>query len=394
MILKVKFFNVFFVFLSRWSIGSKKRGIIYFFRIINPKLYLHFVKEKKHLFKNNFDLIRLIACIQVLLLHHIAFFKLKDISTLDLIESGIWNFPGVNIFFIISGYLIFQSLERNDAVFFLKKRFLRLFPALIVCFILTVLLLFGFRALTIKEFLSFEFVKWTAAQLTFFQFYNPDIVRDFGFSPPNGALWTISVEIQFYLFIATLWYFFLKNRTLRTKNLILITLFVLSAAYNYFFNTYLLAEGLAYKLSFVFFLSYLYFFMAGAFFYINRDILITKLKGKALFWILCFIIATCLLNYFELRYYRYVFNGLSLAMLILLCGLVFSIAFTKVNLSQKLLKGNDVSYGIYIYQMPVLNLFFHLQKNTEPIQFLLSFAICIMMGILSWYLVEKNFLKR
>ncbi|WP_461485644.1 acyltransferase family protein, partial [Pedobacter sp.] len=355
--------------------------------------YLHPVKDVRD-HRNNFDLIRLIAALQVLLLHHLAFFQFLDNDSTKLLERFIWNFPGVNVFFIISGYLIFQSLERNSLKLFIEKRFKRIYPALIICFFLTILLLLYFNSLSFKDVLSLDFGKWIVAQLTIFQFYNPEIVRDFGFSPPNGALWTISVELQFYLFVAILWYFLLKKIDKWKRNTILIICFIISALYNYLFNKYLHPDSLAHKLSFVFVLSYLYFFIAGALVYLNRTFFIKIFKGKALLWILIFISFGFVLDHFQIMYYRYVFNGLSFIMLVLLVGLVFSIANTRPSLSGKILKGNDISYGIYIYQMPFINLFFHLHLNTKPYQFALSLGLCVIFGFFSWFAIEKKVLKR
>lgn len=351
---------------------------------------------KRHIgsHENNFDLLRLFAAVQVLLLHHIAFFSANSESTYGLIDRIIWNFPGVNIFFIISGYLIFQSLERNNILIFAKKRIKRIYPALFACFIFTVLMLILFNSLNTLEIFSFDFAKWVLAQLTVFQFYNPDIIRDFGFGPPNGALWTISVEIQFYIFIMILWHWVLVKKSIKTQNIVLALVFVVSGAYNYLFNTYLSPNGFAYKLSFVLVLPYLYFFATGGFIYINREFFIPKLKGKAFLWIVFFIVTCLLSDHFQIRYHRYVFNGLSFFMLVLLTGLIFSIAYTNMCLSKRILKGNDISYGIYIYQMPVINLFYQLKYNTNIPQFLLSVSVCIILGALSWFLIEKKILKR
>lgn len=351
------------------------------------------MKANENLYDNNFDLLRLLAAIQVLVLHHLAFFTHSTYSY-KTIESLIWNFPGVNVFFLISGYLIFQSIERNSLATFAIKRIKRIYPALVVCFILTLVLLISFNSLNSKEIFSLDFLRWIFAQLTIFQFYNPDLVRDFGFGPPNGALWTISIEIQFYILIAGLWYWLLKNKSKRLQNIILVVLFIISATYNCLFHTYLLSDSLAYKLSFNFILSYLYFFITGILVYINKDWCISKVKGRAFWWLISFIAVCFLLAHFQIRYQRYVFNSISFFMLILLTGLVFSIAYTKASISRKILVGNDISYGIYIYQMPIINLFFHLKYNTSFYSLLLSIAICIVMGILSWVLIEKPMLKR
>jgi peptidoglycan/LPS O-acetylase OafA/YrhL len=57
---------------------------------------------------NNFDLIRILAASQVLLVHQFNSFKVNmgDLTFVTL-------FPGVPIFFFISGYLVAISYERS-----------------------------------------------------------------------------------------------------------------------------------------------------------------------------------------------------------------------------------------------------------------------------------------
>ncbi len=62
---------------------------------------------------NNFDLIRLLAAIQVVFRH--TFYKYDFQSEiLNFIKELILAFPGVPIFFMVSGFLIYWSFDRNS----------------------------------------------------------------------------------------------------------------------------------------------------------------------------------------------------------------------------------------------------------------------------------------
>ena len=54
-------------------------------------------------------------------------------------------------------------------------------------------------------------------QLTLFQFFTPDALRDFGYGCPNGSLWTIPVEIEFYILIPLILIMMGKKISTNTK---------------------------------------------------------------------------------------------------------------------------------------------------------------------------------
>src|SRR6185369_4980197 len=116
--------------------------------------------------ENNFDLIRLFAAFEVLLGHGIKHLELTPLNPVLNITAF---FPGVLMFFTISGFLIFASFDRNNN---LKKyfynRFLRLYPALGLCFIITVILIVSFDIIHVKDLSKPTMLKWSLAQVTFF----------------------------------------------------------------------------------------------------------------------------------------------------------------------------------------------------------------------------------
>ena len=81
-------------------------------------------------------------------------------------------------------------------------------------------------------------------------------------------------------------------------------------------------------------------------------------------------------------------NLLNVMSIVLVAMLTVSMAFTASNLSSRLLRTNDISYGLYIYHAPVMNLLIAHQLTGHR-AFLLFIATTFVMAILSWQLVEK-----
>ena len=79
--------------------------------------------------RNSLNFIKLIAAIQVFLQHAPIHMDVAYLPNYFRPFYGMFN--GVPIFFIISGFLIWKSIERTDKIStFLKKRLFRLYPEL------------------------------------------------------------------------------------------------------------------------------------------------------------------------------------------------------------------------------------------------------------------------
>src|SRR5690606_1272838 len=88
--------------------------------------------------ENNFDLIRLLAALQVAVLHVLYYLspQWRDHAPFQLLAV----FPGVPIFFFISGFLISRAYERASSTRnYARNRALRIFPALHVCVLLNLI---------------------------------------------------------------------------------------------------------------------------------------------------------------------------------------------------------------------------------------------------------------
>ena len=152
---------------------------------------------------NNFDLIRLFAALEVAVHHTLHHFKLTDHW---LYHSTSW-LPGVPIFFFVSGFLISKSYENNSRIVeYGRNRALRIYPALVLCTILAVASAFMTGYLATQSWGIPEFLAWIASQVTIVQFFSPEFMRGFGSGVLNGSLWTVTVELQFYVLIPCIYW--------------------------------------------------------------------------------------------------------------------------------------------------------------------------------------------
>jgi peptidoglycan/LPS O-acetylase OafA/YrhL len=160
---------------------------------------------------NNFDALRLLFAFAVVLFHIAV---LTAIPALAPARPALAQAAelGVQGFFVISGYLVYGSYERTRSVRrYFEKRARRLYPAyaaIVLLMALTALIYFT-RS---PEALA-HVGRYLAANLAFANFLEPTLPSMFPGHPSeavNGALWTIKIEVGFYLAVPIL--AFLLNR--------------------------------------------------------------------------------------------------------------------------------------------------------------------------------------
>lgn len=334
--------------------------------------------------QNNFDLIRLLAASQVLASHSIKNIGLISEPVWALVRNIIGQFPGVPIFFIISGFLITKSLDEkhNNIKKYIINRILRVYPALWCCFCITIIVLWGLGILHLKLIKTPNFVTWVISQLTLFQGYNPDIFSGFGKGVPNGPLWTISVELFFYILMPFV-YFIVKTRS-KIKYIILVIIFGISY-YSYIYLYYgIRKDFILFWPFYKTFVPHFWLFLIGALIYLQINRLYSFFKGKVFYWLIIYITITVIFKYFTIEEKFIIIHRIVLACF------VMSIAFSGRSIANKLLNGRDLSYGLYIYHMLVINVFIFLGWINQPIYLIYIVLISYLLSYLSWVLIEKK----
>lgn len=146
------------------------------------------MQEKRSIEELNY--IRGVAAIFVMLFHYTSRYPelFNGINTNGWISLS-WGSAGVNVFFLLSGFLtVYTMKEDMPANVYIKKRAKRLYPEYWICLIFTTLILFVLNPSL--------FVGWKAffVNLTMFQGF-------VGVPNVDGVYWTLAYELRFYLFI-------------------------------------------------------------------------------------------------------------------------------------------------------------------------------------------------
>jgi peptidoglycan/LPS O-acetylase OafA/YrhL len=297
------------------------------------------------------------------------------------------GYIGVDIFFVISGYIITMQINKEMELGkfrlseFYKRRIKRLFPALFI--VVLCCFAFAFFVFSPEKLMRFSY----SSAYSILSVQNFFLVNELGyfdsdsFQKPLLHIWSLSVEEQFYLFWPILLIFlrpFHKNKTIF---LIVVVSFVASvyvskinSNYSFYmlpFRTYELAIGaLAYFLS--------------------TNIFIKRNISK--------------LNFLS---YPIIFFVLALASslqekssLLLIVFFSFILVFLRGNVLLRnfyLGQVGNISYSLYLIHWPLL--VFYLQfnvKNIEEVSLLEKLVlifISFLLSFFSYYFIEQKFRK-
>ena len=325
---------------------------------------------------NNFDFLRLFFSFLVVIGHTIILSEQPELQ--NNFFAAMPNYS-VFCFFIISGYLIFSSFERLANIKqYAFDRAKRILPAYFFVVIFFAFFLFFFSPLSAADYFSANWFKYLGANLVFLNFLQPCIDSLFTnqfICAVNGSLWTIKVEIMFYLFIPFL-AFAIRKMRLSHKNVILISLYILSTIYFYFMSKYnysVLAKQ---------FPGCLNYFVVGILLNLNKDFFTKNIN--------ILLLPAIITVYLEKAVFmETIFTPFALGIAI------FWFAYLKIPL-KNFGKYGDFSYGMYLIHFPIIQIFVAkgFYKNDPYIGFLASTVLILVLAILIWNFIEKPFLTK
>jgi peptidoglycan/LPS O-acetylase OafA/YrhL len=303
---------------------------------------------------------------------------------IELFSNG---YLGVDIFFVISGFVITQAIYKdylNDKFsidYFFIKRIKRIVPNLffIITFTYAIYIIFGPPDLSL----------WPQTISSLFGVSNLWLLNnkknyfDNIFDDPLGHTWSLGVEEQFYLVYPFLIFFFFKTRRKITYSItaliIIITITLASSLY---------LEKI--KPEYVFYLSPLRFweFAFGCliFFISKKNKQNNYLAYFFLIIILIIIFAPPPINYINISY-------ILKNILIVFASGFFIYYSNEYNFIGKkyLASFGNISYSFYLWHLPII-FFLDLYINTKEATIIGSFFLTLILSILSYRYIE-NFFK-
>lgn len=346
------------------------------------------IKEKPSDRIEILDGFRFIAILSVILYHYFSLWAPPIHATSLYPYEGKYSYfrlgsLGVQFFFIISGFVIASSLQASSSVVaFLKKRMIRLFPAMLICSLITF-----FICILLDSENIFDRSKEPVNLLYSLTFINSELLN-FLLKPLNihgrtlcGSYWSLWPEIQFYVAASVIYY--LDPSKFFTRFLLIALLFnLINLAFTHnFFNFHSENQVLLNYIKFanIFnILNFILWFAAGIVFYQLHSKQANTYTWPGLVLIFLLILFDC--------------SSIQAAAVV---SLMFSLFFIFIYSpwSLKILKTAPVtsiglaSYSLYLIHENIGVLFIHKYAETfGELSGLFPLLLIVAFMLFSWYL--------
>ena len=306
-------------------------------------------------------------------------------------EAG---FLGVDIFFVLSGFLITSLLLKDHANKqpgmvgrFYKRRALRLLPAL--------------YALLIVDF----FVAWLESARMDFQWRttwrallylnNWNVVWNFrGSRKDLGHLWSLGIEEQFYIVWPAV---VLLMLALKLHHQIIITVLSLAIAAIVVHRINLWNDDIYWLFIYIRTDTRVDSLLVGALFaYVYRHY---RVPSQVLNWAATLCFAGLMYIKYELDASPFIMKT-GFTVIAVLAGIIILAAAegawfaNRVLISRPLTIIGKVSYGLYLWHLPVfLILGRHVTSGPKPLRILAGIIVASVVTVISWFFIEKPFLN-
>jgi peptidoglycan/LPS O-acetylase OafA/YrhL len=323
--------------------------------------------------ENNFDFLRLFLAVLVIFSHcyPLAIGTETNEPFVRLTHGqATGGAIAVDLFFIMSGYLITASFLRSEGIRdFLSKRVRRIYPGFTIAMLFGALVIIPLSGGAIRATRAGSLINFVGNALLLRE---PLYAGTFSHNPlpnmVNGAVWTIPFE--FWCYIGVL---MLGMSGMLSRRKLMSGIFICAVAFSVWFNVLHLEMPLARLLP---------MYLAGVIAYLFRDIIHYN-RTHAL---ICF---------FALLFACFVPLTLGAILPFAAAYLLFWIAFNPSFRLHRAAKFGDFSYGTYLYAFPVQQMIVKTwgRPMSPFVLFLLAVPATLAFAIASWHFVERPFLN-
>ena len=330
--------------------------------------------------RNSLNMFRLILAGLVLFAHA---FYITGNGTGPMLHGenlGGWAVAG---FFVLSGFLIMGSRLRHSAGEFLVHRIARIYPAFLVCLVVTALVLAPIAGLIERGNLGGFFTTpvtplgyiWSNITLAINSYSISWTLQDVPYPGAwNGSLWTLYYEFFCYVIVWALGFLAVFRKTVWLP----VTLWIASVAIHATMGFW---ARLGLDLNFTLLLKLLPFFLGGVVAYLVFE----RWGMRTPIGIACLI--GSLVPIFLIPGF-----GGQLAAPLLAYGLLW---LSTVVPQPRLIARHDVSYGFYIYAWPAAQMLILLGLGEAGVWvfIVVNILITLALAIASWLLVERPIMR-
>lgn len=327
------------------------------------------------------DLFRFFAAFSVLVFHYqakyIESYNGYSIQAAYLYEFTKFGYLGIDLFFIISGFVIFASTFERTGFQFAVSRITRLYPTFWVCCSITVLIVLLLES---KENHS-TLTQWLA-NLTLFNTH-------LGVENIDGIYWTLGIEIKFYFCIFLLLIFnLLQYYRIWISIWLAMTVSYLLTKQPFFFHRIISPE-------------YSSYFIAGVVFFLARQ------NGYRPFYIITLIISFLVsLSYanktisgFILHYGISIYDRIIMsAILFCMYWIFYLVSVRRISLQSStiLLAIGGMTYPLYLLHNRAGKAIYDYFKGPipSPILLILIAILMLFMSLIIHIFLEKRISDR
>lgn len=342
-------------------------------------------------YKNNcFNLLSLMLSIIVIIFHSYYLYYGINTKKIDFITKNIngetLGTICVVMFFIISGFLITNSIKNSKSIFtYVKKRIKRIAPPLLFCLSVSALII---APICLKiNFIQYiknpnNYIEYIIDNLFLVKNTIYNILDVFKENPYpytiNGSLWTLKHQVFMYVLIILIYIFFIKNEKHKKNYLFYYVIIMIMTILSYFniFDS---------------------FFIKAAEIFNNIGIIV---EGKWLIKLICYFSSGVLLNiysdkvpykplYVIIAFFILFFTRKSI-LFRFLCLLIIPYITIFIACLNNKFKFWDISYYVYLWGFPIQQLIVNFLKNNISfiIYNIISLITILFISLITYYIFD------